>query len=338
MSTILVTGGAGYIGSHTLPALTAAGYEVLVLDALRSGHAAAVADYRLVRGDLADRALLDRLFAEFAIEAVLHFAASTEVGESVRRPEGFYRNNVCATLALLEAMLAAGVRQIVFSSSAAVYGEPESIPIPESAPLRPTNPYGWSKRMVEQILDDLHRAHGLRSVSLRYFNAAGAAPDGRLGEDHHPETHLIPLVLQVALGQRDAIAIYGDDYPTPDGTCIRDYVHVCDLADAHVLALRALARGAGREVYNLGNGQGFSVRQVIQMAREVTGHPIPERIEPRRPGDPARLVASAERARQELGWQPRYPGLREIVATAWNWHRHHPRGFERREESALPGT
>ncbi|MBI3911423.1 MAG: UDP-glucose 4-epimerase GalE [Armatimonadetes bacterium] len=327
MPTVLVTGGAGYIGSHTLRALTRAGYEAVVYDAFLKGHPAAVADYRVVVGELSDRERLERVFAEFPIQAVLHFAAFIEAGESVQDPGKYYRNNVCGTLSLLEAMVRAGVRQCVFSSSAAVYGDPEEVPIPETAPTRPTNPYGRTKLMVGQILDDFHQAYGLRSISLRYFNAAGASPDDDLGEDHHPETHLIPILLEVALGQRDHVDILGNDYPTPDGTCIRDYIHVCDLADAHVLALQALERGAEREVYNLGNGQGFSVLQVVETARAVTGHPVPAQVAPRRPGDPLWLVAAAEKARRELGWTPRFPDLRQIIASAWEWRRRHPRGF-----------
>ena len=327
MPTILVTGGAGFIGSHTIRALSAAGYEVLVYDSLEKGHAAAVADYRLIVGDVHDGDKLDRVFSEFDVEAVVHFAAYIEAGESVQNPGKYFQNNTAGTLSLLQAMARAGVGRMVFSSTAAVYGEPERIPIAEDDRKRQSNPYGASKWMVEQMLDWFFTCHGLRSVSLRYFNAAGADPDGEIGEDHRPETHLIPLILQVPLGKRETIAIFGDDYDTPDGTCIRDYVHVCDLAAAHTLALKALERGAGREAYNLGNGSGFSVKQVIEVARAVTGHSIPTEICSRRGGDPARLIASGEKIRRELRWQPAYPDLDRIVLTAWDWFRAHPNGY-----------
>jgi UDP-glucose 4-epimerase len=285
-----------------------------------------------VEGDLADRALLEKIFKSAKAEgkpfdAVLHFAALIEAGESMVRPELYFRNNTSSTLALLEAVLAEGPRRLVFSSTAAVYGEPESVPIQEDARLQPTNVYGESKLMVETMLEWFYRIHGLRSVSLRYFNVAGAPEDGdggiTRGEDHEPESHLIPLILDVALGRRQSIRIYGDDYGTPDGTCIRDYIHVSDLADAHMLALQALESSAAaksRLMFNLGNGQGFSVREVIESARRVTGHPIPAEIHPRRPGDPAVLVASSEKAIRELGWKPRYTQLDDIVRTAWAWH------------------
>ena len=285
-----------------------------------------------VEGDLADRALLEKIFKSAKAEgkpfdAVLHFAALIEAGESMVRPELYFRNNTSSTLALLEAVLAEGPRRLVFSSTAAVYGEPESVPIQEDARLQPTNVYGESKLMVETMLEWFYRIHGLRSVSLRYFNVAGAPEDSdggiTRGEDHEPESHLIPLILDVALGRRQSIRIYGDDYGTPDGTCIRDYIHVSDLADAHMLALKALESDAAansRLMFNLGNGQGFSVREVIESARRVTGHPIPAEIHPRRPGDPAVLVASSEKAIRELGWKPRYTQLDDIVRTAWAWH------------------
>lgn len=327
MSTVLVTGGAGYIGSHTVRELAAAGYEILIYDSLEKGHAAAVANYRLVVGDLHDGLKLDRVFQEFDVSAVVHFAAYIEAGESVQNPGKYFQNNTGGTLSLLQAMVRRGVRQLVFSSTAAVYGEPERVPIDEEARKQPTNAYGLSKLMVEQMLDWFHRAHALRSISLRYFNAAGAHPDGEVGECHRPETHLIPLILQVPLGQRSQIAIFGDDYETPDGTCIRDYIHVMDLASAHVQALRALERGVERDAFNLGNGNGFSVRQVIEVARKVTGDPIPAEVRPRREGDPARLIAGSEKARRELGWTPRYPELEEIVGSAWRWFRTHPEGY-----------
>jgi UDP-glucose 4-epimerase len=284
-----------------------------------------------VEGDLADRDLIERLFKSAKVnnrpfEAVLHFAALIEAGESMKHPEVYFRNNTGSTLALLEAMIAEGPRRLVFSSTAAVYGEPESVPIEERARLKPTNVYGESKLMVETMLDWFQVIHGLRSVSLRYFNVAGApeGPQGiTRGEDHEPESHLIPLILDVALGRRQSIRIYGDDYPTPDGTCIRDYIHVSDLADAHLLALKALgseAAATSRLIFNLGNGHGFSVREVIESARRVTGHPIPVEIQPRRPGDPAVLVAGSEKAIRELNWQPRYTQLDDIIRTAWIWH------------------
>ena len=334
---ILVTGGAGYIGSTVSGLLIEKGHKVFVYDNLSHGRSDLLpAGAQLIDGELGDRARLERALTgtintrapgpHEPFDAVLHFAALIEAGESMQRPEIYFRNNTASTLSLLEAMLASGVKRLVFSSTAAVYGEPEVIPIQEDARLSPTNAYGQSKLLVEQMLTWLHRIHGLQYASLRYFNVAGAAegPEGIIrGESHQPETHLIPLVLDVALGRRDSIRIYGDDYPTPDGTCIRDYIHVADLADAHLLALDALTQGNGREsplIYNLGNGQGFSVREVVESARRVTGHPIPAEIHPRRPGDPAVLVASSAKAMGELGWKPRYTNLDDIVRTAWIWH------------------
>lgn len=322
---LLVTGGAGYIGSVVTRALIGAGHQVVVIDDLSHGHAAAVhPGARLVKGDLSDRALLDLVFRAEGIEGVLHFAALIEAGESMIVPERYFRHNTGFTLTLLEAMLAHGVKKIVFSSTAALYGEPREVPITEDHPLGPTSAYGESKRMVEMMLGWFGRIHGLRHASLRYFNAAGASGD--LGEDHRPESHLIPLVLAVAQGKRDRVKIYGADYPTPDGTCVRDYIHVEDLAQAHLLALEALAT---REAlaYNLGNGQGFSVREVIQAARRVTGHPIPADEAGRRPGDPATLVAGAGKIRAELGWTPRRPDLDDIVASAWAWRSRNPDGY-----------
>ena len=329
MPPILVTGGAGYIGSHAVRALRAAGYEILIYDSLEKGHAEAVANFRVVVGDLHDGLKLDRVLREFQVDAVVHFAAYIEAGESVQDPGKYFQNNTAGTLSLLQAMTRNNVKQIVFSSTAAVYGEPERIPIQEEGRKEQTNAYGLSKWMVEEMLDWFHRAHGLRSISLRYFNAAGADPNGEIGEDHRPETHLIPLILQVPLGKREKIFIFGDDYDTPDGTCIRDYIHVADLASAHVLAVGALGNGAERVAYNVGNGSGFSVKQVIDVAREVTGHPIPAEVRPRREGDPARLVASSEKLRRDLGWQPEYADLKQIVGTAWNWFRSHPNGYGR---------
>jgi len=326
---ILVTGGAGYIGGTVSELLAQKGHKAVVFDNLSHGRRELLpmgADF--VEGELADRAALENLFISAKeqgqpFDGVLHFAALIEAGESMLRPETFFRNNTASTLSLLEAILAHGPRRLVFSSTAAVYGEPESIPIQENARLQPTNAYGESKLLVEHMLAWLNRIHGLRYASLRYFNVAGApeGPEGvTRGEAHEPESHLIPLVLDVALGRRESIGIYGDDYPTPDGTCIRDYIHVSDLADAHLLALDALET-RDRLIFNLGNGQGFSVREVIESARRVTGHPIPAKVHPRRPGDPAVLVASSEKAIRELGWKPRYTELDEIVRTAWIWHR-----------------
>ncbi len=322
-STILVTGGAGYIGSHAVLALREAGYEVVILDNLVYGHRDLVEDVlkvELIQGDVGDRQLLDRIFQTRAFDAVMHFAAYAYVGESVSQPDKYYRNNVVGTLTLLEAMQAAGIQKFVFSSTCASYGVPQQVPIAEDHPQQPINPYGMSKLMVEQILSDFDHAYGLRSVRFRYFNAAGADPLGRLGEDHSPETHLIPLVLMTALGKRESISILGSDYNTPDGTCIRDYIHVNDLAQAHVLGLEYLLQGGSTEVFNLGNGLGFSVQEVIEAARVVTGRPIPVVRADRRPGDPPSLVGSAEKARRLLGWQPQYPDLHSILQHAWQWH------------------
>lgn len=325
---ILVTGGAGYVGSHTVWELVAAGHEPAVFDDLSKGHRAAVPEgVPLFEGSLADRAALDEAFSSFQPEAVMHFAGSTQVGESVTNPGLYFRNNICGGLNLLDAMVRAGVRNIVFSSTAAVYGEPTAVPIPEDHPKAPTNPYGESKLFFEAILRRYETAHGIRSIALRYFNAAGAHPSGRIGEDHTPETHLIPIVLQAVLGQRDKVTVFGTDYPTEDGTCIRDYVHVCDLAAAHILAVEALADGAPSDAFNLGNGKGFSVRQVIDVAEQVVGKPIPYEEGPRRAGDPAVLVASSEKARTTLGWRPAYPDLHIIIETAWRWHKEHPNGY-----------
>jgi UDP-glucose 4-epimerase len=322
-STILVTGGAGYIGSHAVLSLQQAGYDVVVLDNLVYGHRELVEEVlqtKLVVGDTNDRPLLDNLFATHEIAAVMHFAAYAYVGESVGNPAKYYRNNVTGTLTLLEAMLAANIKKFVFSSTCATYGVPKTVPIPEEHPQAPINPYGMSKLMVEQILADFHTAYDFKSVCFRYFNAAGADPDGRLGEDHNPETHLIPLVLQAALGKRDSISVFGTDYPTPDGTCIRDYIHVNDLATAHVLGLNYLLSGGDSQVFNLGNGNGFSVREVIEMAKEVTGRDIKVVECDRRPGDPPALVGSSDKAKDRLGWQSQYADLRQIITHAWNWH------------------
>jgi UDP-arabinose 4-epimerase len=319
-TTILVTGGAGYIGSHACKVLAQAGYQPVVYDNLARGHREAVRWGPLEVGDVADRARLDAVLRQYQPAAAMHFAAYAYVGESVENPALYYRNNVGGTLTLLEALCDHGLDQLVFSSTCAIYGVPQQSPIAEDHPCKPINPYGAGKWMIEQMLQDLSAAHGLRSISLRYFNAAGADPDGEIGEAHDPETHLLPLVLEVANNQRPYITIHGDDYETPDGTCIRDYIHVTDLAQAHVLALQALAQGANTTAYNLGNGQGFSVREVIERARSLTGHDIPARIGARRPGDPPVLVGNAGRACDELHWRPQYAGLDRIIDTAWRWH------------------
>jgi UDP-arabinose 4-epimerase len=320
-SPILVTGGAGYIGSHACKALAQAGYRPVTYDNLVYGHRWAVRWGPLEIGDLNDRARLDAVISHYRPIAVMHFAAYAYVGESVQDPGKYYRNNVAGTLTLLESMRDHGIGRLVFSSTCATYGVPEQDLIREDHPQRPINPYGATKLMIERMLQDFGPAHGLRSIALRYFNAAGADPDGETGESHDPETHLIPLVLDAAAGARPAITIYGDDYDTVDGTCIRDYIHVTDLAQAHVLALQALEQGAGSNAYNLGNGQGHSVRELIDHAGQVVGRPIPVTIGPRRAGDPARLVGDATRIRQELGWQPRYADIATIIDTAWRWHR-----------------
>jgi len=314
---VLVVGGAGYIGSHMVKNLCGRGVNVTTFDNLCSGHRDAVLGGEFIEGDLADRGTLEGVFAARKYDAVMHFASFIEVGESVRLPAKYYRNNVSNTLTLLECMQSAGVEQFIFSSTAAIFGTPQRVPIDESHPTNPINPYGRSKLMVEQMLADLGRAHGLRSVCLRYFNAAGADPDGQLGERHNPETHLIPLVLQAASGRRPSMSVFGTDYDTPDGTCIRDYVHVADLCDAHWLALQSLAQGAGSQAYNLGNGDGFSVFEVIDTVRKVTGREFTVKHETRRAGDPSRLVADSSAARQKLGWVPKYPSLQTIVEHAW---------------------
>jgi len=324
---ILVTGGAGYVGSHCVRALLSGGHEVVVYDNLAYGHRRAVpADIRFVEGDLGDAAKLDKLLGDGRFDAVMHFAAFAYVGESVEQPLKYYRNNLANTLILLEAMCEHGVVKLVFSSTCATYGVPQRVPITEETPQQPINPYGRSKLAVEWMLADSAAAWGLGSCSLRYFNACGAAADGSIGEDHRPETHLIPIVLQVALGQRPAVTIFGTDYPTPDGTCIRDYIHVDDLATAHCLAIERLEPGRA-EAFNVGTGRGHSVREVVEAARQVTGRTIPVEQGPRRPGDPPVLVADAIRIEQVLKWQPKYQEIREIVASAWRWHESHPAGF-----------
>ena len=323
---VLVTGGAGYIGSVVTSQLLAKGCDVVVLDNLSHGNKKAVpAGATLMVADTSDRAALDRIFQEHRIEAVMHFAASIEAGESMQVPEKYFRNNTVNSLTLLEAMLAHKVSRLVFSSTAALYGTPDRTPIEETDPLRPTNAYGESKLLVEQMLAWFHRIHGLRYACLRYFNASGAA--GELGEDHVPESHLIPIALQVALGKREYISIFGTDYATPDGTCVRDYIHVSDLASAHVLVLDAL-RQRDKLIYNLGTGRGFSVREVVETVRRVTGHPIPVREVPRRPGDPAVLVAASGSIQRDLHWRPQFPALEDIVRSAWDWKRKHPDGYD----------
>ncbi|HEY9884517.1 MAG TPA: UDP-glucose 4-epimerase GalE [Thermosynechococcaceae cyanobacterium] len=323
MTTILVTGGAGYIGSHAVLALKKAGYEVVVLDNLSNGHrelVEQVLQVKLIVGDTSDRALLDNIFTTHNITAVMHFAAYIAVGESVTDPAKYYHNNVRGTLTLLEAMLAASIKKFIFSSTCALYGVPKFVPLTEDHPQDPISPYATTKWMVERILSDFDTAYNLKSVRFRYFNAAGADPTGLLGEDHEPETHLIPLVLMAALGKRESILIFGTDYPTSDGTCIRDYIHVTDLAQAHVLGLEYLLKGGDSEVFNLGNGSGFSVREVIESAKEVTGAEIKIEERDRRPGDPPILVGSSDKATKVLGWRPQYPNIKDILTHAWQWH------------------
>ncbi|OZB90590.1 UDP-glucose 4-epimerase GalE [Paenibacillus sp. XY044] len=324
---ILVTGGAGYIGSHTVAALLERGEEVVVLDNLQTGHRGALLGGKLYEGDLRDKELLAKLFAENEIDAVIHFAANSLVGESMQKPVKYYDNNVYGTLCLLEAMDAANVRGIVFSSTAATYGEPERVPIVESDRTQPTNVYGETKLMMERMMSWFDQVLGIKYVALRYFNAAGAHDSGKIGEDHRPESHLIPLVLQTALKQRESIAVFGDDYPTADGSCVRDYIHVSDLADAHLRAVDYLRKGEASNVFNLGIGEGFSVKEVIETAKKVTGLDIPVVVQARRAGDPAVLVASSEKARTVLGWNPSRTKLEDIIESAWSWHQSHPDGY-----------
>jgi len=323
---ILVCGGAGYIGSHTVMALREQGREVVVYDNLCKGHKEAV-DVPLYIGDLRDKEALRKVFENNKIEAVIDFAADSLVGESVTEPLKYYNNNVYGTLCLLEVMKEKEIKTIVFSSTAATYGEPENIPITEDDRTLPTNPYGETKLAVEKMLKWSDAAYGLKYTVLRYFNAAGAHVSGDIGEDHSPESHLIPIILQVSLGQRDKILIFGDDYDTPDGTCVRDYIHVTDLANAHILALDRLLKGANSETFNLGNGQGFSVKEIVDMTRQVTGHAIPASVVSRRAGDPATLIASSEKAQKELAWKPAYQDVRTIIESAWKWHQNHPEGY-----------
>lgn len=326
--TILVLGGAGYIGSHTVYALIEKGVDVVVIDNLETGHIEAVHEKaRFYKGDIRDRAFVDSVLDKEKIDAVIHFAANSLVGESMVNPLKYYDNNVNGTKVLLQSMVAHGLDKIVFSSTAATYGEPEKVPILETDRTEPTNTYGETKLAMEKMFKWTDRAHGLKYVSLRYFNACGAHVSGKIGEAHSPETHLIPLILQVPLGQREYISMFGDDYDTSDGTCIRDYIHVTDLAQAHILAVDYLMKGNESNIFNLGNGVGFTVKEVIDTARKVTGHEIPARIAERRAGDPARLIASSDKARQVLLWKPEHADLEEIISTAWNWHKNHPNGY-----------
>lgn len=326
---ILVLGGAGYIGSHTALELVKAGNEVVIADNLVTGYRKAIPKgAKFYEGDLRDFDFLNKLFQQEKIDAVIHFAAYSLVGESVTNPLKYYDNNLCGTKVLLEAMVKNNVDKIVFSSTAATYGEPENIPILETDRTCPTNPYGETKLAMEKMFKWTAEAHGLRYVSLRYFNACGANESGTIGEAHNPESHLIPLILQVPNGKRETISIFGTDYDTPDGTCIRDYIHVTDLAQAHILAVQYLNNGGESDIFNLGNGVGYSVREVIETARKVTGHPIPATESSRRAGDPARRVASSEKAKSVLGWKPVHDSLEEIISSAWNWHKNHPNGYD----------
>ncbi len=326
---ILVLGGAGYIGSHTVHELIDTGRDVVVIDNLLTGFKQAVhPKARFYEADIRDRAALDSIFEKEQIEGVIHFAASSQVGESMTDPLKYYDNNVGGTIVLLQAMVAHGINNIVFSSTAATYGEPESIPIMESDRTQPTNCYGETKLTMEKMMGWVGQAHGLKSVALRYFNAAGAHESGTIGEAHGPETHLIPLILQVPNGQREFIGVFGNDYPTKDGTCIRDYIHVSDLAQAHIKAIDYLIAGGESDVFNLGSGQGFTVNEMIEVARKVTGHPIPVKVSPRRAGDPAQLIAASEKARRVLGWKPELDDVQAIISSAWTWHQGHPHGYE----------
>lgn len=326
---VLVCGGAGYIGSHVVKLLVENGKEVVVVDNLETGHVDAVDEKAILElGDLKDEEFLDRIFSKHKIDGVIDFAAFSLVGESVTEPLKYFENNFYGTLCLLKAMKKYNVNNIVFSSTAATYGEAENMPILETDRTEPTNPYGESKLAVEKMFKWSANAYGLKYTVLRYFNVAGAYPTGEIGEAHSCETHLIPIILQVALGQREKIGIYGDDYPTEDGTCIRDYIHVMDLAEAHLLALDRLLKGGDNQTFNLGNGEGFSVKQVIEVARKVTGHAIPAEVSPRRAGDPAKLVASSEKATKILNWKPKYDSLEQIIESAWRWHKNNPNGYE----------
>lgn len=324
---ILVVGGAGYIGSHMCRLLRDSDVPHTVFDNLSAGHVEAISGSPLIEGDLRSREDLERAFATQPFDVVMHFAAHISVGESVRDPAKYFDNNAVGVFTLLESMRAHAIDKFVFSSTAAVFGEPAYVPIDETHPNSPTSPYGHSKLMAETMLGAYDRAYGVRSVCLRYFNAAGAHPDGTIGEDHAPEEHLIPLAIQAAMGQRPPLKVFGTDYDTPDGTCVRDYVHICDLASAHLLAVRHLREGGDSQKFNLGNGQGFSVKEVIEMVERVGGRPVPHEEAPRRPGDPAKLIASSARIRSDWGWEPEFPDLETIVEHAWRWHEAHPRGY-----------
>lgn len=327
--SILVTGGAGYIGSHAVYQLIDRGNDVVVIDNLQTGHQEAVhPEAKFYEGDLRDRDFMQEVFSKEKIEGVIHFAANSLVGESMEKPLKYYDNNVYGTQVLLETMVAFDVPYIVFSSTAATYGEPEKVPITEDMPTNPTNTYGETKLAMEKMMKWCETAYGIRFVSLRYFNVAGARQTGEIGEDHNPETHLIPVVLETALEKREKIVIFGDDYPTADGTCIRDYIHVEDLIDAHILAFDYLKDGGKSDIFNLGSSQGFSVKEIVDMARKVTGKEIPAEIGPRRPGDPSVLIASSEKAKKVLGWNPVRTNIEQIITDAWNWHRNHPDGYE----------
>ena len=329
MSSILVLGGAGYIGSHTVYELIEAGENVVVVDNLETGFRKAVhPDAKFYQGDIRDRAFIDSVFEKEDIDGVIHFAANSQVGESMVNPLKYYNNNLCGTEVLLESMVAHGINKIVFSSTAATYGEPERIPILETDRTVPTNCYGETKLSMEKMFKWTANANDLRFVSLRYFNACVAHPNGKIGEAHNPETHLIPLILQVPNGKREFISIFGNDYETKDGTCVRDYIHVNDLAQAHILAMEYLRKGNDSNIFNLGNGVGFTVKEVVETARKVTGHSIPAKEEPRRAGDPSTLIASSEKAKDILGWKPKFDDLETIITTAWNWHKNHPNGYE----------
>ena len=327
--SILVCGGAGYIGSHAVYQLIKAGEEVVIIDNLQTGHRSAInPKAKFYEGDIRNPEILDKIFTENKIEAVIHFAANSLVGESVEKPLMYFNNNVYGMQILLESMVRNGVDKIVFSSTAATYGEPEKVPIEENDRTQPTNPYGESKLIMEKMMKWVSRANGVRFVSLRYFNAAGAVEDGSIGEDHKCETHLIPLILQVPLGKRDHITVFGEDYPTPDGTCLRDYIHVLDLADAHILALNYHRDGGESNIFNLGNGQGFSVKEMIVAAEKVTGQKIKTEIGTRRAGDPAQLIASSDKARKILKWNPQFADVEKVIETAWTWHKNHPNGYQ----------
>lgn len=324
---ILITGGAGYIGSHTLRFFIENNEDVVVVDNLQSGHIEAIKETKFYNVDIRNREALDKVFKENEIEAVIHFAANSLVGESMEKPYEYYHNNVYGMMCLLDAMRGNNVDKIVFSSTAATYGEPKSIPILETDETSPTNTYGETKLAMEKMMKWFENAYGIRYISLRYFNAAGAHESGSIGEAHNTETHLIPLILQVPLSKREKILIFGEDYPTKDGTCIRDYIHVMDLASAHYLALKHLRSGNESDVFNLGNGSGYSVKEVVESARKVTGHPIPAEVKARRAGDPAVLIASSEKAKAVLGWKPQFASLEKIITDAWNWHSKNPSGF-----------